>query len=57
MEFSLYGIEGRNLLEGVSNFKYLGWTLDQVDDNWPAVRRNVKQAQRVWGRLRKILRR
>ena len=57
MEFSLYGIEGSNLLEGVSNFKYLGWTLDQVDDNWPAVRRNVKQAQRVWGRLRKILRR
>ena len=57
MYFSLCRRNGDALVDVVANFKYLGRTLDQTDGNWPAVRRNYKQAQRVWGRLRKILRR
>ena len=37
MEFSLYGEEGGNMVEGVANFKYMGQTLDQTNDDWPAV--------------------
>ena len=32
MELRLYGREGDALLEGVSNFKYMGPTLDQTDN-------------------------
>ena len=34
-EFSLYVREGDALVEGVEQFKYLGRTLDQIDNNWP----------------------
>ena len=37
MEFILYGREGDALVEGVSNFKYLGRPLDQTDDDCPEV--------------------
>ena len=37
MEFSLYGRQGGTLVEGVEIFKYPGRTLDQMDDDWPAV--------------------
>ena len=30
IEFRFYGREGDALVEGVSQFKYLGWTLDQT---------------------------
>ena len=46
-EFSLYGREGNDLVEGVANFKYLGQPLDQMDDDWLAVRQNIKRAQKV----------
>ena len=38
----------------MATFKYLGWILDQTYDNWLAIRRNVKRAQKVWGRLGKL---
>ena len=38
-------------------FKYLGRLLDRSDDNWPAVLRNIRKAQKVWGLLGKLLRR
>ena len=57
MEFSLYGIEGGALVEGVANFKYLVRPLEQTDYDWPEVISNIKRAQRVWGRLGKLIRR
>ena len=34
MDFSLYGEEGDNMVEGVANFNYMRQTLDQTDVNW-----------------------
>ena len=45
------------LVEGVAQFEYLGRPLDQTDDDWLAVRCNVKKARRVWGRFGKMLQR
>ena len=45
------------MVEGVAQFKYLGHPLDQTGDNWMAIRQNVKWEWKVWGILRKILRR
>ena len=57
MDFILYRREGYALVGGVSIFKYLGKILEQMEDDLSAVRRNIKQAQRFWGRLGKLLRR
>ena len=51
MDFSLCRRNGDALVDVVANFKYLGRALDQTDGNWPAVRRNYKQVQRVWGKI------
>ena len=51
MEFSLYKEEGEDMVEGVENFKYLWRTLDQTDDDWPAVWLSIMRARSVWGRL------
>ena len=32
-------------LEGMEMFTYMGRTLDQVDDDWPAVRQNIMYAR------------
>ena len=45
------------MVEGLSQFKYLGRPLDQMDYNWSAVNWNTKQAHMVWGRLVNILQR
>ena len=50
-----YGKVGGEMVEGVVQFKYLGRPLDQTDDDWPAVRKNINRAWKVWGILRKIL--
>ena len=42
-------------MEVLENFKYLGQPLDQTDDDWTEVRRYIKQAQRVWEILGKML--
>ena len=41
----------------MAQFKYLGRTLDQTDNNWTAVKRGVKWAQKSWWRLVKMLQR
>ena len=43
------------MVEEVENFKYLGQTLDQTDDDLPAVMQNIMHARLVWGKLGKIL--
>ena len=55
MDFILYGIEVYTLVEGVTNFKYMGRPMDQTDNDWPYVRQKVKRAQRFWGGLGKML--
>ena len=55
--FSLYWRKGDTLVDGVETFKYLGRPLDQTYGEWTVVRRNIKRARRVWGRLGKMLRR
>ena len=57
MEFILYSIKGGVVVEGVTKFKYMGRPLDQMDDELMAVRQNVKQARRLWGRLGEMIRR
>ena len=41
----------------METFKNIGRILNRSDDKWPAVRRNVGKAHRVWSRLGKLLRR
>ena len=57
LEFSLYKEEGGEMVEGVVTLKYLGRTLDQTDDDWSVVRRNITRTRSVWGRLGTIMRR
>ena len=42
------------MVEVVANFKYMGQTLDQMDDDCPAVRQNIMLVRLVCGRLGKI---
>ena len=56
MGFILYWVEWGVLVEGVANFKYLGRVLEQTYDGWPDIRRNIKRARAVWGRLVNLLR-
>ena len=57
MEFILYVREGVALVEVVANFKYLCRILDQTGDDWQAIRMNIKQVRKVWGRLGELPRR
>ena len=50
-EFHAYG----QPMEAVSEFWYLGRLLTATDDDWTAVERNIKKAQRIWGRLAWVL--
>ena len=54
--FSLTGEEEAENIEEVEVIKYLGKLLDQWDDNFPAVLRNIWKAQQVWRRIGKLLR-
>ena len=38
-------------MDNVPTFRYLGRTLDQMDDDWTAVQRNIMRERSVWGRL------
>ena len=42
-------------MEVVANFKYLGFPLDQMDNDWPAVWRNIMCARSLWWRLGALL--
>ena len=55
MEFNLDRKEGDERVENVPTFRYLGRPLDQMDDDCPAVRRNIMRARLVWGRLETLL--
>ena len=57
MEFILMGGEGEDRVENMTTFRYLVTPLDQMDDNWPAVQRNIMCARLVWGILGTLLRR
>ena len=55
MFFSITREDESEFIEGVVIFKYLGRSLDWSDDDWSAVRRNIRKAHQVWIRLGKIL--
>ena len=57
MELSLTVEEGKETIEVVALIKYLGRPLEQSDDDFSEVRRNIRKARHFWGRLRVILRR
>ena len=44
-------------MKGVSTFKYMGRPLNQLDNDWPDIRQNIKQESMIWERLGKLLRR
>ena len=48
MEFSLYGRELDELVERVSQFKYLVIPLDQSNNYWTEILWDVMRAQKVW---------
>ena len=54
--FTLTVEEEAECIEEEKSFKYLGRMLNQSDNDWLAVRRNVGKACRVWSRLEKLLR-
>ena len=49
--FEAYGAP----LENVTAFKYLGWVMTVVDDDWPAVVGKPQRARKSWGQLSRIL--
>ena len=56
MEFNLDWEEGDKRVDNVPTFRYLGRPLDQTDDDWSAVRKNIMRARSVWGRLGTLIR-
>ena len=42
-------------IETVSEFKYLGRVLSNDDDDWPAVKANIRKAKARWGQVARIL--
>ena len=49
--FHAYGTKMR----AVTEFRYLGRVMTNMDDNWPAVAGNIRKARASWGRLARIL--
>jgi hypothetical protein len=41
--------------ENVTEFKYLGWVVNNKDDNRPTVIENLRKARMKWGRISRIL--
>ena len=56
MEFSLDGEEEDERVENIPIFWYMGISLDQTDDDWPSVWRNIMHSRLVCGRLGTLLR-
>jgi hypothetical protein len=50
-KFLVFGQE----IETVTEFKYLGRTVTQDDDDRQAIRKNLHKAQGIWGRLARLL--
>ena len=55
MKVSMYDREDYTLVEGVTQFQYLGRTLEHTDNDWPEVHQNIGKSRAVWIRLVKIL--
>ena len=55
MQFSIYGRELDALMKLVTQFKYMVIPMDQSNDAWPAIIRNIRRARKVWFWLVKIL--
>ena len=49
--FHAYG----NKMRAVTEFRYLGRVMTNMDDDWPAVAGNLRKARVIWGRLARIL--
>ena len=45
------------MVESVTMLNYLGRTLDQTDNAWPELRRNMMRKRSVWKRLRTMIQR
>ena len=43
-------------MEDAVTFRYLGRPLDQTDNDWAAMRRNIMRARNIWGRLWTLIR-
>ena len=48
MKFILEVEDGDEREEGVAMFRHLGITLDQMAEDWTAMRRNIMRAKPVW---------
>ena len=46
---------GESVLRRVERFKYLGRVLSYDDSDTPAIRRNLKRARQVWGRISTVI--
>ena len=55
MELNLNGEEEDERVENLPTFQYLGRPLDQTDDDWTAVRKNIMCARSVLGNLGTVL--
>ena len=47
IDFNLDEEEGYERVDNVPTFRYLGQPLEQMDDDWPIVRRNIMHARSV----------
>ena len=45
----------RTKMRAVTDFKYLGRVMTNMNDDWPAVARNIRKARASWERLARIL--
>ena len=57
MKFTFYDREYDSLVEVVTQFQYLGSTLEETDSDWLEVHRNISKFQVVWRSLGKLLQR
>ena len=54
-EFILYVREGDSLVEVVDQLNYLRITLDQYNNYWLAMCRNIRTPRKFWVQLKNIL--
>ena len=55
MKFRLYVREDNTLLEGVTQFQFLGRLLEEMTSDWLEAHQNISKAQVVWRKLGKLL--
>ena len=55
MKFRLYNREDEPLIEGVTQFKYLGRMMEETESDSTATHRNINKEQAVWRSMGKML--